>query len=160
MDAARGTNMRLPGTGDSPKVRRAKKPAYRSKLEKTVAEQLTRAKIKYEYESTNCVIHYKKPSTAHSYLADFRIPRSDGDFIYIEAKGIWDYDDRYKHFLLRIQHPEKDIRFVFQRATNKIRKGSKTTYADICNGDGKGIFKGITWQYGDKGKIPKEWLNE
>lgn len=129
-------------------------------MEKTVSEQLKRAKVTHEYETENCKIFYKIPSSDHSYLADFRLTTSGGKYIYIEAKGIWDYDDRYKHYLIRKQHPDLDIRFVFQRATNKIRKGSKTTYADICNGLGRGIFKDVKWQYSSNGKLPKEWTLE
>jgi len=31
------------------------------------------------------------------------------------------------------QHPDKKFLMVFPSPTNKIRKGSKTTYADWCN---------------------------
>lgn len=79
--------------------------------------------------------------------------------MYIETKGIWAYDDRYKHYLIRCQHPELDIRFVFTRSKSRISKGSKTTYRDICEGRGRGVFRGVTWKYADK-TIPKEWLNE
>jgi hypothetical protein len=53
--------------------------------------------------------------------------------------------------LIKDQHPTTDIRFVFQNSKNKIRKGSKTTYADWCKKNG--------FQYSDK-TIPMSWLNE
>ena len=132
---------------------------YRSKLEALVAEQLDLNNIEYTYEDTNTKIKYVKPAINRSYLPDFLIRSKSGKHIYVEAKGIWDYNDRYKHLLIRQQHPEYDIRFVFQRAKQRIRKGSKTTYRDICEGHGRGIFKGVTWHYSDNGIIPREWFN-
>ena len=133
---------------------------FRSKLEALVAEQLDLNNIEYTYEDKETKIDYTKPAIKRSYLPDFLIRSKSGKYIYVEAKGIWDYDDRYKHCLIRQQHPELDIRFVFQRAGQRIRKGSKTTYKDICDGRGKGIFKDVVWKYGTGGIIPKEWLDE
>ena len=133
---------------------------YRSKLEQRVAEQLNKASVQYAYEDKEYKIDYSVPATKRSYLPDFIIRTKHGRDIYVEAKGIWDYDDRYKHYLIRVQRPELDIRFVFQRANQRIRKGSKTTYRDICEGRGTRLFKGIEWQYGDGGLVPEGWLNE
>ena len=130
----------------------------RSKLEVKVEDQLIAQGIDYEYEPSDKKISYVVPAMGHTYLPDFAIRRTDGGFIYVEAKGIWDYDDRYKHLLIKQQQPELDIRFVFQRAGQRIRKGSKTTYRDICEGNGRGIFKGITWKYSDTGRVPEEWF--
>jgi hypothetical protein len=52
--------------------------------------------------------------------------------------------------LIKEQHPDLDIRLLFQNAYNKIRKGSKTTYAMWC--EKKGIL------YAHK-QIPKQWLS-
>ena len=60
-------------------------------------------------------------------------------------------EDRAKHLLVREQHPHLDIRMVFMRASNKISKKSKTTYAMWC--ERKGI------KYADK-VIPKSWLSQ
>ena len=149
-----------PGKRDTRKVHGTKSPKYRSKLEERFAEQLVRAKVGFEYEAPDKRIEYKIPSSCHQYTPDFIIQKACGSRIYIEVKGIWDYDDRYKHYLIRKQHPGLDIRFVFQRAKNNIRKGSNTTYADVCEGKGRGIFKGCTWKYSDNGKLNKEWINE
>lgn len=129
---------------------------YRSEFEKDIARQLRLRKIKFEYEKEK--IPYTKV-TYHNYVPDFIIHTKSGKKVYIEAKGIWVFADRYKHLLIRRQHPELDIRFVFYNAKGKIRKGSKTTYADICEGKGKGMFKDVTWKYSNK-KIPVSWLNE
>lgn len=130
---------------------------YRSGLEDKVNEQLTAIGRTFEYESEK--IPYTVPSKNCKYTPDFIIYTSSGNKIYIETKGIWDADDRKKHLLIREQHPELDIRFVFSNSKSKIRKGSKTTYADICNGLGRSPFKGVTWKYSDK-NIPLEWLKE
>lgn len=132
---------------------------YRSGLEKEVAAQLKRTKTSFRYEPKDGKINYTIPAKNATYLPDFYIKTKSGKEIIIEAKGIWVYSDRLKHLLIRQSQPELDIRFVFSNPRSRIRKGSKTTYADICDGKGKGPFKDITWKYATK-KIPKEWLNE
>jgi hypothetical protein len=119
------------------------KHGYRSGFEHKVSEQLTESKIKFGYEDT--VINYIKPETHHKYTIDFRLPNG----ILVETKGRWVIEDRKKHLLIKKQHPELDIRIVFQSAKTKIRKGSKTTYGDYCD------KHGIIWA---EKKIPESWL--
>ena len=121
------------------------KHGYRSGFEHTVSKELTEAKVKFEYETT--VISYIKPETHHTYTIDFTLPNG----ILVETKGRWVLEDRKKHLLIKKQHPELDIRFVFMNPKGKIRKGSKTTYADFCDKNG------IIWA--DK-QIPKAWYKE
>jgi len=121
------------------------KHGYRSGFEHTVADQLTESKNKFEYETT--VIKYIKPQTDHKYTVDFTLPNG----ILIETKGRWVLEDRKKHLLIKEQHPKLDIRMVFQNASGKIRKGSKTTYSDFCN------KHGILWS---NKEIPTAWLSE
>ncbi len=130
---------------------------FRSKLESDICSQLKKSKTTYYYEQGK--IPFVVPSTTRYYLPDFEIITKSGKSIIIEGKGLWIYDDRYKHLLIRQQRPELDIRFVFSNSKTKIRKGSKTTYADICQGKGRGPFKSVTWKYADK-KIPRSWLDE
>jgi len=59
--------------------------------------------------------------------------------------------DRVKHLLIREQHPELDIRFVFSNSGNKLGKKSSTTYAQWCDKYG--------FKYAD-GFIPVEWTKE
>tara|TARA_R100000388_G_scaffold27975_1_gene21775 strand:- start:210 stop:617 length:408 start_codon:yes stop_codon:yes gene_type:complete len=126
------------------KVRKnAIKHGYRSGFEHKVADQLSENKINFEYEKTT--IDYIKPETQHSYTIDFTLPNG----ILVETKGRWVIEDRKKHLLIKQQHPELDIRLVFQNAKTKIRKGSKTTYADWCDKNG------IIWA---EKNIPKSWL--
>ncbi len=132
---------------------------YRSGLEVKIYEQLTDEKVDFEYEPSDKKIVYTIPASEHTYTPDFVLTTESGKRLYIETKGLWDYDDRYKHLLIKQQYPDLDIRFIFSRSKSKIRKRSKTTYADICEGHGRAPFKGITWPYADKG-IPREWLKE
>lgn len=139
------------------KPRRHNKWRYRSGLEDRVEKQLSQTECTYGYEADK--ILYTVPEKEHKYTPDFTVTTKSGKVIYVETKGIWDSDDRYKHLLIKQQHPELDIRFVFSNSKAKIRKGSKTTYADVCNGLGRAPFKNVTWQYADK-LIPTEWLEE
>ena len=121
------------------------KHGYRSGFEHKVSEKLTEEKIKFGYEVTQ--INYIKPETHHKYTVDFTLPNG----ILVETKGRWVLEDRKKHLLIKKQHPKLDIRIVFQNPNGKIRKGSKTTYADFCE------KHEIPWA--DK-QIPKDWINE
>lgn len=139
--------------------RRKINPKFRSGLEEDISLQLRNLKIDHAYEPVWGKIPYTVPATQHIYTPDFYIITKSGKRIIIEGKGIWPYEDRHKHLLIRQQYPELDIRFVFSNPKSKIRKGSKTTYADICEGRGRAPFKGITWKYA-KQKIPQSWLEE
>lgn len=121
----------------------AKKLGFRSGLEEKVADQLKKSGVEFEYETTK--IKYVVPQKTHTYTPDFVFPNG----LIVETKGYWDAADRKKHLLIKQQHPDLDIRFVFTNSNNKIRKGYKTSYADFCNKNG--------FLYADK-EIPKEWL--
>lgn len=136
-----------------------KSQRFRSKLEEQIAEDLNNQEIEFDYEPKWGKIVYTVPAKNSVYNPDFYVKTKSGKTIIVETKGIWIYEDRFKHLLIKRSRPDLDIRFVFSNSKNKIRKGSKTTYADICEGKGKGFFKGVTWQYADK-KIPSEWLEE
>lgn len=137
--------------------RRHNKSLYRSGLEDRNAAFLKEQGVEWEYETVK--IPYIKPESQHTYTPDFVVTTNSGKQIFVETKGEWDVADRFKHLLIRDQHPELDIRFVFDRPKMKIKKGSKTTYADICEGRGRKPFKGVVWKYADK-KIPLSWINE
>ena len=125
------------------KKRRSQRTSnYRSGFEATLANQLKRGGVSFQYETLQ--LEYTKTAT---YTPDFILPNG----IIIEAKGLWTVEDRTKHLLVREQHPHLDIRLVFMNAFNKIRKGSNTTYAAWC--EKKNI------QYANK-QIPKSWLSQ
>lgn len=121
------------------------KYGFRSGLEEDNAAFLQSLGIPFEYESKK--IHYTKPSTNHTYTPDFILDNG----IIVETKGRFLLADRRKHLLVKQQHPELDIRFVFSSSRAKIRKGSKTTLGMWCDKNG--------FKYADK-IIPHEWIQE
>ena len=121
------------------------KNGFRSKFESSISNMLKTQHERFGYEVT--AIKYTKPMSNHTYTVDFTL--SNG--ILIEAKGRWLAEDRKKHVLIKQQHPNLDIRFVFQRPDMVIRKGSKTTYADFCD------KHHILWAHK---VVPIEWLRE
>jgi len=121
-----------------------RKTKYRSMFEINIAKMLAEKGIKFEYENHK-LTYIPKPRT---YTPDFYLVEQD---IYIEAKGELDKGDRVKMNLIKQQYPNLDIRFVFLRASNKIYRGSKTTYAMWAN------KYGFPWA---EGSIPEEWFNE
>lgn len=118
---------------------------YRSGLEEEITKELEAAGIEYSYEKH--YVDYTLPATKHRYLPDFVL----GNGIIIEAKGVFDVEDRKKHLAIKEQHPDLDIRFVFSNAGTKISKSSKTTYAMWCDKNG--------FKYATK-LIPDSWLRE
>ena len=130
------------------KTRRdALKSGYRSGFEVKIADQLTEQKIdpKKVYETTK--INYIVPERQSTYTVDFTLPNG----ILIETKGRWTTEDRKKHLLIKKQHPELDIRFVFTNSKRKLRKGAKSSYAEWC-------IK-YEFRYYDR-IIPEDWLKE
>ncbi len=119
--------------------------SFRSGLEEKIAAQLEDSGLPVVFEQYK--LKYTIPESTHSYTPDFLLHNG----IIIESKGIFDSDDRKKHQLIKQQHPELDIRFVFSSSKSKLYKGSSTSYADWCIKNG--------FMYADK-LIPKEWLKE
>lgn len=117
----------------------------RSGLEDKVARQLAALSVEYGYEDQ--VIKYEKPARVCKYTPDFSLPNG----IIVETKGRFVVADRQKHILVKDQHPDLDIRFVFSNPNTRISKTSKTTYAMWCDKNG--------FQYAAK-EIPLEWINE
>jgi predicted nuclease of restriction endonuclease-like RecB superfamily len=124
------------------------KHGYRSGLEDKLSKQIKTAGLEVHYETDK--IKYQVPPRQAKYTPDFRLPK-DGGFFYVEAKGIWDVQDRQKHLLIQEQYPEIDIRFVFSNSNNKLYKGSKSTYASFCD------KHRLQWAHKT---IPDEWLTE
>jgi len=119
------------------------KNIYRSQLEQRIAHDLQKKHVPFEFETLKIPYH-RKDSV---YTPDFILPNS----IIIEAKGRLHQADRVKMILVKTQHPHLDIRFVFQRAAVKIRKGSKTTYAMWAD------KHGFPWA---EKLIPIKWIRE
>lgn len=119
---------------------------FRSGLEEQVSHQLRTQAVAFDYEELK--VKYVRPAYGATYTPDFLL-RHNG--IIVETKGRFEADDREKHLLVRAQHPDLDIRFVFSRSKTPIRTGSPTTYADWCGTHG--------FLFADK-FIPTAWLSE
>lgn len=117
------------------------KPPFKSKFEAEIARLLDRQKVEYAYEGLTL-----KYAVIRNYKPDFILPNG----IIIETKGYFQSDDQRKMRAVKDQHPELDIRMVFQRLAGKVQ-GSNMTNSQWCEKYG--------FKYAD-GKIPKDWINE
>lgn len=122
----------------------ARKYGYRSGLELKTAKYLDDLLIKYKYEKVK--IEWED-LTYRTYTPDFVLYNG----IIIETKGMFTAADRKKHLAIKKQHPELDIRFVFENSNRRLRKGAKTRYYQWCNK--------YDFDYYDR-IIPEEWLKE
>ena len=92
---------------------------FRSRLERKVYELSIKGKIKgARYEAVRLpytrVCHYKP---------DWILPNN----IVVEIKGRFTSTDRTKHLAIKQEHPDVDVRFVFDQ-DNKLSKTSATRY--------------------------------
>lgn len=131
----------------------ALKHGWRSGLEDAAGEQLKKAKVKYLYEELT--LDYEQPVKRRKYTPDFIL----GNGIIIETKGRFVTADRHKHLLVKTQHKDLDIRFVFSNPNTRISKKSETTYAMWCETKGFKYAKAGNTKKGEP-LIPIEWLNE
>jgi hypothetical protein len=99
----------------------AKMAGMKSIAEIRCAAWLERNNIKYDYESERWTYQYE---VAH-YTPDFVIP---GKEFVLEVKGKMTKDIRKKLLAIQKCNPNKTFYIVFERASNKIAPGSKTTY--------------------------------
>lgn len=131
---------------DGKRLRRsATDRGFRSGLEEDVADQLAAAGVEAGYETNRLV--YTVPAKERFYTPDFILPNG----IAIECKGRFDREDRMKHLAIKESNPGLDLRFVFSNPSNKIYKGSKTSYRVWCM---KHQFK---WAHK---RVPQEWIDE
>jgi len=101
-----------------------------------------RYKVSYETEQIPYVIE-------GTYIPDFILTFRDGAKLYIETKGRFRREDRRKFLSVVTQHPDKDIRIVFQKDSNCDGTRMKMSkWAEKYN---------ITYAIGT---IPKEWLKQ
>lgn len=122
-----------------------KKHGFRSGLEDRFIQELEEYGLDPNYEAKK--FEYIIPESKHNYTPDFPL----SPHIVIETKGRWVVEDRQKMLLIKEQYPEIDFRIVFYNANQKIKKGSKTTYAMWCD------KHGIKWA---NKTIPSEWVEE
>ena len=124
--------------------RAARKYGYRSGLEYKISLYLDNLKIKYDYEKLK--IEWEDLAY-RTYTPDFVLYNG----IIIESKGMFTAADRRKHLAIKTQHPQLDIRFVFENSRRKLRKGAKSTYAEWCIR--------YDFRYYDR-IIPEDWIKE
>lgn len=113
---------------------------FKGGFEPQLAKQLTNAKIRYTYETK--IIPYVLTG---KYKPDFILANG----IIIEAKGRLYTADKRKLIAVKQQHPELDIRIVFQNASNKMSRHTDTTYGEWATRNG--------FMWSDR-SIPKSWL--
>ncbi len=118
---------------------------FKSKFEQNIASVLRRRKVKFGYEVTT--FPFVQPEIQRKYTPDFYFPKTD---IYVESKGKLTIEDRKKLLWVKQAYPDLRIVLLFMRATNPIRKGSKTTYGDWATANG---FEWADWADG----IPESW---
>ena len=111
----------------------------RSGLEERVAKYFDLANVPYLYEAQKFAY-----VTESKYTPDFFLNE-----LIIECKGFFKPSDRRKMLAVKAQHPQLDIRFIFQR-NNTLTKNSKTTYGDWCTKHG--------FPYCIFPNIPPTWL--
>ena len=121
------------------------KYGWRSGLEKKIGDELAAQRVRFSFEEVK--IEYDVEET-RTYTPDFFLLDNG---ILVESKGRFISADRKKHKLIKQQHPQIDIRFVFSRAKDRIGKKSKTTYAMWCESNG------FIWA---EKSIPAAWLKE
>lgn len=96
----------------------------RSKLELRFEDILKDNGVDYDYEITK--IPYVVPQSNHKYVVDWTIRNG----VLIETKGwLENLTERKKYQLIKEQHPDIDIRFVFANP-QKACGGVKMTHAE------------------------------
>jgi hypothetical protein len=123
--------------------RAVRKDGKRSKFEAAIAADLTARGVSYEYEKRR--LSYELPCV---YIPDFELPNG----IIIEAKGWLKPSDRRKMVEVKRANPHLDIRFVFQKASNRIGPGTKSaSYSRWAE------HNGFPWA---EGRVPEAWVRE
>ena len=121
--------------------------ATKSTYEARVAKKLEDAGVEFEYEP-----HTIPYNVERVYVPDIKV----GD-IYVELKGYFRQDAQRKMKAVKAQHPDLDIRFLFQRASSPVqgakkrKDGTKMTCAEWAD------RYGFVWAEGEE--LPKEWIN-
>lgn len=122
------------------------KNGFRSGYEERVYNDAIARKRKLDHEPPDSVIHYTKPARRARYIPDFVLPNG----VIVETKGRFTTEDRAKMLNVMRDNPQLDIRFLFQRANQRItRSKNSMTYGEWAD------KHGFRWSTGDS--IPEEW---
>lgn len=114
--------------------------SYKSGFERTITANLSMRGVEFTYEELRLPYILEG-----EYRPDFVI-KSSG--IIVEAKGFLDQASKRKMLAVKRQHPDLDIRFLFQQADKKMQ-GSKKTHGEWATKNG--------FKYAE-GEIPDDWL--
>ncbi len=122
---------------------------YRSNFEVDVAKELSRLKsrfkkafnVKYEEDTFSYVLY-------RNYTPDFKITRSDGSVLYIEAKGVLDRETRAKMLAARDCNPDASFALLFPGPPSLSKKRAQE-YSRWCE---KHSFEYAI------GEIPAHWI--
>lgn len=118
---------------------------FRSKFEERVYEDAVRKGKQLEYEPKELRLKY---TLVYNYYTDFVLPNG----IMVECKGYLRPSDRTKMVQVKKENPSFDIRFVFQKANQRLTKSKNSrTYSQWAE------QHGFPWS---EGKIPLEWFRE
>lgn len=134
---------RIRGGAGALKSLREYDSAYEGKVVEGIKEILPSV-VKNPTSSAGFSFGYTLPG--RKYYPDLVLPNG----VCIEAKGMFDAEDRIKLLTVRAQNPDADIRIVFQRPASPLYKGSKSTYGDWADKHGFPYCKGPS--------VPLEWL--
>ena len=120
-------------------------PMPKGTFEERVIDDLNVRDVPYMYEPEKLAYYVER-----HYVPDLKVGT-----MYVELKGYFRQDAQRKMKAVKAQHPELDIRFVFQNANatiqgaKKRKDGSKMTCAEWAERNG--------FVYSE-GTIPEEWL--
>jgi Phage endonuclease I len=127
---------------------------YRSGLERKIAAQFKQHGVALPYEKVR--LPYDVPARTAHYIPDW----VDQDrHIIVEGKGRFGHQksdaqgakEREKLCLVQEQYPDWTIHIIFENASKKIYKGSKTTYEKWATDHG------FSWS--DKGVVPQKLID-
>jgi len=119
---------------------------FKSEFEAKLGSSLEARGVAYQYESMR--IKYK---VDRQYIPDFILPNG----IIIEVKGWLSQEDQRKMKLIKAQHPDLDIRFVFMKANGRVHT-RKTAKEKLTNAQWAEKHR---FPYAE-GDIPAKWLKE
>jgi predicted nuclease of restriction endonuclease-like RecB superfamily len=119
------------------------KGGFEKQVYKAFTDLQSQYEFKFEYETANLPYISK-----HSYYPDWVITLKNGTRFYVETKGWLRPEDRRKMKEVVKQHPDKDIRFLFQK-DNPLYRNAKSNYSDWAQA------LGCKWCVG---AIPKSWF--
>ena len=110
---------------------------FEKKIYGELCKQFGKNNVSYETLKLPYIQH-------HVYTPDFIVETLDGDFI-VETKGFFRRDNMRLMKAVAEQHPDRDIRMIFQRDPKYSKRMRYSDWAEKY---------GFAWSIG---KVPKDW---